>query len=310
MAEFVKTETVTINCPYCDDTRVVKNGKQSGKQRYRCKGCSKQFNDTGALHGHRLPTNQVGAAIDMFYSGMSYQQIAEMVAKTYDIPEPSKETLYSWVRDYTDAAVAEMSQHPAHTGPHWVADQMQVKVGGEQLWNWNVMDAETRYILASHRSPNRDTRAAVPVMRKAAEAAAEPPKTVKTDQLASYTQAIKDVFPETVHIQSQGIRAFTNNNRSERLQGTFRQRGKTLRGLQNIETGQRYLDGWVVDYNPFREHAGIDYKTPGEVAKVNAPFKEWEDVVKASPVGDRPRVRNLRDMRARLADAEMPALVK
>ena len=83
-----------------------------------------------------------------------------------------------------------------------------------------------------------------------------------------------------------------------------------MRGLQNIETGQRYLDGWVADYNPFREHAGIDYKTPGEVAKVNAPFKEWEDVVKASPVGDRPRVRNLRDMRARLADAEMPALVK
>ena len=162
MAEFVKTETVTINCPYCDDTRVVKNGKQSGKQRYRCKGCSKQFNDTGALHGHRLPTNQVGAAIDMFYSGMSYQQIAEMVAKTYDIPEPSKETLYSWVRDYTDAAVAEMSQHPAHTGPHWVADQMQVKVGGEQLWNWNVMDAETRYILASHRSPNRDNQGGGP----------------------------------------------------------------------------------------------------------------------------------------------------
>ena len=310
MAEFVKTETVTVNCPYCGNSHVVKNGKQAGKQRYRCKGCAKQFNDTGALHGHRLPTKQVGSAIDMFYSGMSYKQIAEMMAKTYDIPEPSKETLYSWVKDYTDAAVAEMSHHPAHTSRNWVADEMQVKVGGEQLWNWNVMDAKTRYVLASHLSPNRDTRAAVAVMRKAAEAAAEPPKTVKTDQLASYTQAIKDVFPEAIHIQSQGIRAFTNNNRSERLQGTFRQRAKTLRGLQNIETGQRYLDGWVIDYNLFRGHESLDDRTPGEVAKVNAPFREWEDVVKASPPGDRPRVRNLREMRARLADAEMPALVK
>ncbi len=308
MAEFVKVETVTVNCPYCDATRVVKNGTQKGKQRYRCKGCAKQFNDSGALHGHRVPTGQVGSAIDMFYSGMSYKQITEMMAKTYDIPEPSKRAVYEWVKDYTDSAVEEMSQHPAHTSRHWVADEMQLKVGGEQLWNWNVMDAETRYILASHLSPNRDKRAAVAVMRKAAEAATEPPKTVKTDQLGSYTQAIKDVFPEAVHIQSQGIRAFTNNNRSERLQGTFRQRAKTLRGLDSLETGQRYLDGWVIDYNLFREHESLDYKTPGEVAKVSAPFSEWEDVVKASSPDDRPRVRNLREARARLADAEMPEL--
>ena len=176
------------------------------------------------------------------------------------------------------------------------------------MWNWNVMDAETRHILASHLSPNRDKRAAVAVMRKAAEAATEPPKTVKTDQLGSYTQDIKDVFPEAVHIQSQGIRSFTNNNRSERLQGTFRQRAKTLRGLDSIGTGQRYLDGWVIDYNLFREHESLDYKTPGEVANVNAPFSEWEDVVKASSPDDRPRVRNLRETRARLADAEMPEL--
>ena len=234
--------------------------------------------DTGAIHGRKAPSNHIGAAIDLFYSGMSYKQMAEFMAKSYDIPEPSKETLYSWVRDYTDAAVEEMSQHPAQTSRHWVADEMQVKVGGEQLWNWNVMDAETRYILASHLSPNRDKRAAVAVGRKAAEAADEPPKTVKTDQLASYPQAIKDVFPEAIHIQSQGgIRAFTNNNRSERLQGTFRQRAKTLRGLDSLETGQRYLDGWVIDYNLFREHESLDYKTPGEVAKVSAPFSEWED---------------------------------
>ena len=307
MAEF--TKTVTVNCPYCHTDAVIKHGVNgTGHQRYKCKKCSKRFLDTGAIHGRKAPSNRIGATIDMFYSGMSYKQIAETMAKTFDIPEPSKETLYTWVKEYTDAAVEEMSQHRAHTGQHWVADEMQVKVGGEQLWNWNVMDAKTRYILASHLSPNRDKRAAVAVMRKAAEAAAEPPKTIKTDRLASYTQAIKDVFPETIHIQSQGIRSFTNNNRSERLQGTFRQREKTLRGLDSIETGQRYLDGWVTDYNLFREHESLDYKTPGEVANVNAPFSEWEDVVKASPPDDRPRVRNLRETRARLTDAEMPEL--
>ena len=51
------------------------------------------------------------------------------------------------------------------------------------------------------------------------------------------------MFPDAEHVQSDGIRAMINNNLSERLQGTYRQRTKTLRGLDNIESGQRYLDG-------------------------------------------------------------------
>lgn len=99
-------------------------------------------------------------------------------------------------------------------------------------------------------------------------------------------------MPDTTHVLSQGIRAEINNNRSERLQGTFRQRTKTLRGLENMETGQRYLDGWVLQYNLFREHESLGYKTPGEKARVNAPFTEWADVVRvatAAPPVDLPK---------------------
>ena len=69
---------------------------------------------------------------------------------------------------------------------------------------------------------------------------------------------------------------------SERLQGTFRQREKTLRGLDSRETGQRYLDGWVLTYNLFREHESLDHQTPGEEARVKPPFTEWADVVRES----------------------------
>ena len=86
-------------------------------------------------------------------------------------------------------------------------------------------------------------------------------------------------FPDIQHIQSQGIRAEINNNRSERLQGTYRQRVKTLRGLDNLETGQRYLDGWTLTYNRFRKHESLGFDTLAQRARVNAPFTEWEDVV-------------------------------
>ena len=113
------------------------------------------------------------------------------------------------------------------------------------------MDAGTRYALAVHLSPNRDHRPAVAVMRKTMAAADAPPRSITTDKLGSYTSTIKSVFPDAEHIQSEGIMARVNNNLSERLQGTIRDREKTLRGLDGLESGQRYLDGWAINYNLF-----------------------------------------------------------
>ncbi len=281
MTEFTKTTTVTVNCPDCDSDHVVKIGKQSGQQRYRCRGCNKDFRANGKAKGRRMDAELMGSAIRDFYTGKSYKQIAEGLKEEYDLEkEPSKATIYEWVRDYTDQAVAQMKDHKAKTGDHWVADELKVDVGGEKVWLWNVMDSETRYILSSHLTPRRDAQAARVVLRKAALAAEKPPKTITTDKLRSYIRPIKDVLPEADHILSKGIRADVNNNLSERLQGTFRDRIKTLRGMDSLKTGQRYLDGWVLTYNLFRGHESLHNKTPGYKAKVNPPFKEWADVVK------------------------------
>ena len=285
MAKF--TTTYEVHCPTCNSEKVIKVGQRNGYQRYQCRGCDRKFRANGMGPGHRIPVEQMGMAIRLFYSGMSHKQIAEAMADAFNIPEPSKATIYEWQRDYTDEAVEEMKKYPAKVGDSWVADEMQVTVGGEKMWNWNVMDEDTRYILASHLSKERNMKAAETVMEKAASASATEPKTIKTDRLRNYPNAINLVFPNTKHVQSNGMRAEINNNLSERLQGTFRQRTKTLRGLDSLETGQRYLDGWVVNYNLFREHEALDGKTPGDVAHVNAPFKEWADVVRATPAAQR-----------------------
>ena len=283
MAEFVETKTRKVNCPYCHETKVVKNGRNAnGKQTYLCKPCGRRFLHTGQVAGHRIPADQIGTAIRMYYGGTSYKQTGETLTEAYDIPEPSKRAIYQWVSDYTGVAQDILADHPAHTSGKWVADELVVKVGGKQYWLWNVMDAGTRYALAVHLSPNRDTRAAVAVMRKAMAAADAPPKSITSDKLGSYVPAIKQVFPDAEHIQSEGIRARVNNNLSERLQGTIRDREKTLRALDSLETGQRYFDGWQVNYNLFREHEGIKGQTPAEMAGISAPFSEWADVVRVA----------------------------
>ena len=65
---------------------------------------------------------------------------------------------------------------------------------------------------------------------------------------------------------TEGIRAVINNNLSERLQGTLRDRDKTLRGLKARDSGQTYIDGLVLHYNYFRPHGGLDGKSPARAA--------------------------------------------
>ena len=280
MAKYKTVHTTTIHCPACDSDRVIKHGKHRGQQRYLCRGCKKAFNTSGNIPGRRFPPEQVGMALGMFYNGMSYKQVAENMEDAFDIPEPSKATLYEWVRDYTARAQDAMKGHKARTGSEWVADEMVVRVGGQKYWLWNVMDSKTRYILAAHLSKRRDTYAARAVMRKAAMNAWELPKRIKTDKLRSYISAIEDLFGADVkHVQSEGLAAEVNNNLSERLQGTIRARDKTLRGLDSRESGQAYLDGWVLSYNLFREHESLKGRTPAAAARMNPPFKSWEEAV-------------------------------
>ena len=185
------------------------------------------------------------------------------------------------MKEYGDFAVEGLNGHAPQTSGHWVADEMQLKVGGQRMWNWNVMDRDTRYLLASHLSPYRDEREAVAVFEKAIKAnGGVIPETITTDQLGSYEAAIGLMLPGVKHIKSDGIHEEVNNNLSERVQKTFRSRTKTMDGLYGQETGQKYLDRWVVDYNHFKDHEALDGRTPAEVARVEVKLDEWTDIVR------------------------------
>ncbi len=281
MAKFTETTTIEVVCPKCGSERVRKAGQQNGQQRYRCNACAKWFRQNGKAPGRRVDAEQVGAAIRMFYSGLSYKQIAESIHKVFDIPEPSKQTIYAWVRQYTDKAKAAMREHPAHVGTSWVADEMQVDVGGQKMWNWNVMDEKTRYILASHLAKERNTAAATAVMEKARDAAAVEPKTIKTDKLGSYLGAIDEVFPYAKHIQSDGHQGI---GEQQPVGATARNVPATHQDAARArDEGDRpaLLRRLGADLQPCSASTRAWRIRPqGRRRKVAVPFTEWADVVR------------------------------
>ena len=280
------TEKYTVSCPNNDGGKVVKIGFQAGKQRYRCKVCGKNFREPDAFQdSRRFPLRQVGLALQSYYDGLSYREVARNIGRTFETAPPDESNVLRWVQGYARGAHEAMKGRKVPTGREWVADELVLKVGKKKYWLWNIMDRKSRFLLATHLTPLRDAKAAEIVIRKAMETAANTPAEIRSDKLPSYTPAIRKLLPNTKHIQSQGLSAEVNNNLSERLQGTIRDRDKVLRAMKTRESGQNYLDGWALDYNLFRPHMGLDDKTPAQAAGIEVPFKSWRDVAqKVTPI--------------------------
>ena len=227
---------------------------------------------------HATP-QEIGAAVDMYFDGLSYRRAAENVGTYFHRPTTAV-TVYRWVQRYSRAASEVAKDTKVTTGDEWVADELAVHVGGRQMWLFNVMDADSRFVLAAYLTEHRTARAAATAMALARQRSENAPQRIRTDGLRSYATGIKRAFPShpVKHVVSQGIRAQINNNLSERLQGTLRDRDKTLRGLDHRRSGQTYIDGLVLHYNYFRPHGGLDGKRPAEAAGAEIPFRTWEDV--------------------------------
>ena len=212
---------------------------------------------------------------------MSYKQIAETLATTYDVPEPSKQSIYAWVKKYTADAVKEMADHPAQTGPEWVADEMMVERGREEdvelecdgrqdpptFWRRTYRPGGTRMPLLGRYARRRGSPRTPP-------SASARTSWVRTRRPSSGCSR----KPSTSSRRGSPPRSTTTYPSD--CKGRSRQRTKTLRGLETRLTGQRFLDGWVVTYNLFRDHEGADGNPPAVKAGVKPPFEEWADVVR------------------------------
>ena len=281
MAEFVKTVIYTIDCPACGDSNIIKTGNRNGYQRYKCNACKKKFRADGQAKGRKFDDELIGATIFEYYQGISIRNSARSIGYRYGIPRPSTDTIYQWIKDYTEAATYAIRDVKAHTGDRWVADEMVIDVDGQNVYHWNVMDRDTRFLLASHVSKGRGEEDAIQVFKKALARADHPPQSITTDKWVAYPPALAELMPNTKHIRARGIRHWINNNLSERMQGRYRSRIKTLRGLWDLTSAQQFLDGYTLTYNHFTDHGALSGRTPAQAAKMKIPFKEWADVVRA-----------------------------
>jgi transposase-like protein len=194
---------------------------------------------------------------------------------------PSVSTIYRWLDRFIKEASYKVRDIKPNVGDTWIADETVIKINRKKYWLFDCIDAKSRFLLASHLSPNRGTREARALMEKATERANKTPKVVMTDKLAAYLDGIELAFgADAEHRQGSPFDVQTNTNLIERFQGTLKDRTKVLRGLKKPETARKFIEGWLIHYNYFRPHISLKGKTPAEKAGIRLSANDWLDVVR------------------------------
>lgn len=269
-----------FKCKYCGSKNLWLYGKYKGKQQFYCRDCKRKFTGNFALPKMRSPVSQVGDALQSYFSGMSLNEVKQNMEQQYDY-SPSVSTIYRWLDRFIKQAHDKVKDITPNVGDTWIADETVIKINRKKHWLFDCIDAKTRFLLASHLSPNRGTREARALMEKAAERANKAPKVVMTDKLAAYLDGIELAFgADAEHKQGSPFDVQANTNLIERFQGTLKDRMKVLRGLKKLETAKKFIEGWLINYNYFRPHISLKGKTPARKAGIILSINDWLDVVR------------------------------
>jgi transposase-like protein/DNA-directed RNA polymerase subunit RPC12/RpoP len=274
------TEPKVIKCPRCGSHDVYKYGVRNNIQEYLCAKCRQKFTARDIPFGMRTPINQVGASLDMYYNGLSLADITRYLKQTHNNPV-DRSTVYHWLIRFTREAIRLFEPMKPKVSDTWIADETTIKFQDKLYWIWDIIDRDTRFLLASFLSPNRGTREAKTLMELASERAGKAPKWIITDKLKAYIDGIELVFgAETKHLQTSPFGGVDSTNIIERFQGTVKERTKVLWGFKTPETARLILAGFMVHYNYFRLHISLQKRTPAEVAGIKAPVGNWTELVR------------------------------
>ena len=281
---------VARECPRCNSSQVIRFGRRHNLRgtvnRFLCKACGTRFtNGEGELRLRHDPRT-VALALDLYFRGLSLRKVSDHLKQAYGL-HVAPVTIYGWIAHFTPKAARWMDSLGARTGERWHMDETVVTSDGNPRWVWNVVDADTRFLMATHVTKLRRLRDARVPLRRAKVATPDRPLAILTDGLAAYRKAIGQELAfrsgaEVVnpHVRVPSIRAKKSNNLVERLHGTEKERIKVMRGFHGRKGPKLLMEGFRVHYNMVRPHTALG-TTPAVAADLPDPGRfRWKEVLK------------------------------
>lgn len=287
-------ESSSVQCLRCGSARVVKNGRPSGRQRYRCLQCGVQFKECEA----RGVAPEIKAeALEMLYAGRSTRETKVHLQSMFGhvLRKMSNRTVQLWGETYTKQAVEMTSEIRVPSFGPWVVDHASLSPQDGDLWQ--VLDIPSGFLLGAAIGDSGEVDGLKEAVRKALRTSSHPPPPMFTfcsTEFPVYSDKY-EALAEAVREELYWPSLFRPSGAASDLPRVLRRRNREifppfryLRSRQRFrsrEAMKRYLDGWVVIYNFMIEDVvtvdgRLQGRTPSDYAGMEAPFRSWLDVVK------------------------------
>lgn len=290
-----------MNCKYCNSEKVTKKGFVKSKQLFKCKECGKRFFANGKFSKMRNDKNIIVAALNFYYDGLSLRKAQRNLEQIFG-ERISQVTILNWIKKYSLLVKEYVTTQVPQLSGLWHEDETMLNCEGRNIWFWEMVDEDTRFMVASHISGTRTFEDTVAVFKKGLDQSKVKPKAVFVDGSFVYNRAFNKVFftlrkdtrPELV--QRVGIRARETNNIVERLHGTLKDRTRNMRGLKSYDSTKLLLEGWSVHYNCVRPHQSLGNKTPAQAARMQVP-NNWKGLIDEATKYDAQTLANATEVR-------------
>lgn len=266
----------------CGSLNIIKIGIRHNKsgniQRFKCKECNHKWSDNLGFAYNKINSKIITLALDLYFKGVSLRKVKEHIKLFHGI-NVSPSSILNWIHKFGEVVTPFVdSLVPKDVSGVYHIDKMVVHVRKEQIerghyqWLWNMMDNTTKFWISSKVSQRREVDDARAVFQDAKRKTPKPLAIVH-DGLMSYNEAYwreyyENKGPRVQNVRSVSVRHEGLNQVVERLNGTFREREKVMRGMDHKESAQKLIDAYRIHYNFVRGHASIK-ETPAERAGIN-----------------------------------------
>lgn len=279
----VYLEENKMTCKYCNSENVTKKGIRHNKQTYKCKDCGHIFVPNGKFSRMRNEKNIVVAALNFYYDGLSMRKTQRNLEQVFG-EKVSQVTILNWIKKYSQLVKEYMISEVPQLSGLWHEDETMLNCEGRSIWFWEMIDEDTRFMVASHLSNTRTFEDTVSIFKKGVQQSKVRPRAVFVDGSHVYKSAFNKVFytmrkdTRVELVQRVGIKARETNNIVERLHCTLKDRTRCMRGLKSYDSTKLLLEGWSVHYNCVRPHISLGGKTPAQAARMNVP-NNWKGLI-------------------------------
>ena len=264
----------SLNCKYCDSSNLIRWGvrhnKKSGDiQKYHCKDCKNYFTINAGFEGMHGTPQLITSAMQLYFTGESLRNVQKFL-KLQGL-KISHQTVWNWIKRYVSLMDGYLEKITPQVSNTWRTDELFLKVKGNTKYLYALMDDETRFWIAQQVADRKFTEDVRPLLKEGKLVAGKKPDMLISDGAMNFHDAYKKEYwsriaPRTSHIRHIHIQGDHNNNKMERLNGEIRDREKTMRSLKRMDSP--ILKGYQQYHNYFREHMGLNGKTPAEAAGI------------------------------------------